>query len=95
VAREINVLSSFHHPNIIRLVGFCLPLELPSALSPPPPPQAAAAAAAAASAATGSSMCLVYEYASRGGLHKVLQDDAKAEQLVALACGWRWEWPRA
>ena len=25
IKREITVLSAFHHPNIIRLVGYCLP----------------------------------------------------------------------
>jgi hypothetical protein len=59
VMREIQVLSSFNHPNIIRLVGYSLPTEEQCRDSNVSPTHA----------------CLVYDFASRGGLHKVLQDD--------------------
>ena len=63
VRREINVLRSFHHPNIIRLLGFSMPLER--------------------AAAQGSdTLCLLYEYAARGGLDKMLKDDSSARLLT-------------
>ena len=63
VRREINVLRSFHHPNIIRLLGFSMPLER--------------------AAAQGSdTLCLLYEYAARGGLDKMLKDDGSARLLT-------------
>ena len=63
VRREINVLRSFHHPNIIRLLGFSMPLER--------------------AAAQGSdTLCLLYEYAARGGLDKVLKNDVSARLLT-------------
>ncbi len=57
VSREINILSSFNHPNIIRLLGYTLPQGF-------------------------NKICLVYEYASRGGLHTVLKDDTQASELA-------------
>ena len=62
VRREINVLRSFHHPNIIRLLGFSMPLER-------------------AAAQGRDTLCLLYEYAARGGLDKVLKNDVSARLL--------------
>jgi len=63
--REIQVLGSFVHPNIIRLVGYSLPTKEQCRDSNVRPTHA----------------CLVYEFASRGGLHKTLQDDGAAAEL--------------
>ena len=63
VRREINVLRSFHHPNIIRLFGFSMPLDR-------------------AAAQDSDTLCLVYEYAARGGLDKMLRDDVSARLLT-------------
>lgn len=65
IQREINVLSAFHHPNIIRLIGYCLP-----------PTQELRA-----SEQKMTELCLVYELASLGDLSSVLRDDEKASQL--------------
>jgi serine/threonine protein kinase len=63
VRREINVLRSFHHPNIIRLLGFSMPLDR--------------------TAAQGcDTLCLLYEYAARGSLDKMLKDDSSALLLT-------------
>ena len=76
VAREINILSSFRHPNIIRLIGYCLPSEQERNIS------------ARAGTGTGSGdgglskTSLVYEYACRGGLHKVLAEESSAAELT-------------
>ena len=66
IQREINVLSSFHHDNIVRLVGYCLPPteEL------------------RASEQKMKELCLLYELASLGGLNTVLKDDCKACELL-------------
>jgi serine/threonine protein kinase len=66
VLREIRVLSSFNHPNIIRLVGYSLPSE----------EQCRDRDGGAKHAS------LVYECADRGGLHKMLQNDATAVELT-------------
>ena len=63
VRREINVLRSFHHPNIIRLFGYSMPLDR-------------------AAAQASDTLCLVYEYAARGGLDKILRDDGSARLLT-------------
>jgi serine/threonine protein kinase len=63
VRREINVLHSFHHPNIIRLLGYSMPLDR-------------------AAAQASDTLCLVYEYAARGGLDKLLRDDGSARLLT-------------
>jgi len=60
--REINVLRSFHHPHIIQLLGFSMPLD-------------------SAAAQSSDTLCLVYEYAARGGLDKMLRDDTSARLL--------------
>jgi serine/threonine protein kinase len=53
---------SFHHPNIIRLLGFSMPLDR--------------------AAAQGSdTLCLLYEYAVRGSVDKMLKDDCSARLL--------------
>jgi serine/threonine protein kinase len=57
------VLRSFHHPNIIRLLGFSMPLER-------------------ASAQGSDTLCLLYEYAARGGVDKMLKDDGSARLLT-------------
>jgi serine/threonine protein kinase len=63
VRREINVLRSFHHPHIIRLLGFSMPLDR--------------------AAAQGSdTLCLLYEYAARGSVDKMLKDDCSARMLT-------------
>mmetsp|Transcript_9156 Transcript_9156/g.13804 ORF Transcript_9156/g.13804 Transcript_9156/m.13804 type:complete len:890 (-) Transcript_9156:83-2752(-) len=62
-SREINILSTFNHPNIIRLLGYTLP------------------AVDVLPAQGLNNICLVYEYASRGGLHNVLKDDTQASEL--------------
>ena len=67
VAREINVLSSFNHPNIIRLMGYSLPTAEQRRLD---------------DIGSVKNTCLVYEYATHGGLHKVLQDPAQAAELT-------------
>ncbi len=63
VRREINVLRSFHHPHIIRLLGYSMPLDR-------------------AAAQASDTLCLVYEYAARGGLDKILRDDGSARLLT-------------
>ena len=63
VRREINVLRSFHHPHIIRLLGYSMPLDR-------------------AAAQASDTLCLVYEYAARGGLDKLLRDDVSARLLT-------------
>ena len=62
IQREINVLSSFRHANIIRLVAYCLP-----------PVQELRA-----SGQRIKELCLVYELAHLGGLNGLLEDDDKA-----------------
>ena len=63
VRREINVLRSFHHPNIIRLLGFSMPLDR-------------------ATAQSCDTLCLLYEYAARGSVDKMLKDDSSARLLT-------------
>ena len=63
VRREINVLRSFHHPHIIRLLGYSMPLDR-------------------AAAQASDTLCLVYEYAARGGLDKMLRKDVSARLLT-------------
>ena len=63
VRREINVLRSFHHPHIIRLLGYSMPLDR-------------------AAAQRSDTLCLVYEYAARGSLDKMLRDDVSARLLT-------------
>ncbi len=63
VRREINVLRSFHHPHIIRLLGYSMPVDR-------------------AAAQRSDTLCLVYEYAARGGLDKMLRDDVSARLLT-------------
>ena len=63
VRREINVLRSFRHPNIIRLLGFSMPLDH-------------------AAAQGSNTMCLLYEYAARGSVDKILKDDGSAQLLT-------------
>jgi serine/threonine protein kinase len=63
VRREINVLRSFQHPHIIRLLGYSMPVDR-------------------AAAQRSDTMCLVYEYAARGGLDKMLRDDVSARLLT-------------
>jgi serine/threonine protein kinase len=66
IQREINVLSAFHHPNIIRLIGYCLPpIE-----------------EVRASEQRMKELCLVYELAPLGGLNAVLKNDELASQLT-------------
>lgn len=66
IQREINVLSAFHHPNIIRLIGYCLPpIEV-----------------VRASEQRMKELCLVYELAPLGGLNAVLKNDEIASQLT-------------
>lgn len=65
IQREVNVLSAFHHPNIIRLIGYCLPPNQELRISEQ----------------KMTELCLVYELASLGDLSSVLRDDVKAFQL--------------
>ena len=66
IKREINVLSSFHHQNIIRLVAYCLPptQELKN------------------SEQRMKELCLVYELAPLGGLNALLKNDSKASMML-------------
>ena len=66
IRREINVLTSFRHANIVRLVGYCLPPtgEL------------------RASEQRMKELCLVYELAPLGGLNALLRDDDRASELL-------------
>ena len=66
IKREINVLSSFRHPNIIRLVGYCLP-----------PTQGWKN-----SEQRMKELCLVYELAPLGGLNALLKNDSKASMML-------------
>ena len=66
IQREINVLSTFRHANIIRLVGYCLP-----------PVQELRA-----SGQRMKELCLVYELAPLGGLNGLLKDDHKASMML-------------
>ena len=66
IQREINVLSSFRHANIIRLVAYCLP-----------PVQELRA-----SGQRMKELCLVYELAPLGGLNGLLKDDHKASMML-------------
>jgi serine/threonine protein kinase len=65
IQREINVLSAFHHPNIIRLIGYCLP----------------PVEDLRASERKMKELCLVYELAPLGGMNTVLRNDEIASQL--------------
>ena len=66
IQREINVLSSFRHTNIICLVGYCLP-----------PAQELRACGQRM-----KELCLVYELAPLGGLNGLLKDDHKASMML-------------
>ena len=63
--REKNEVTSFHHANIIRLVGYYMPPT--EKLS--------------ASEQSTRELCLVFEYAPFGGLNSVLMDSDKAARL--------------
>ena len=66
IQREIKVLSSFHHENVIRLVAYCLPSyeELKN------------------SKHKLKELCLVYVLAPLGGLNAILRDTKKRTELV-------------
>ena len=66
IQREINVLRSFRHANIIRLIGYCLP-----------PVQELRA-----SGQRMKELCLVYELAPLGGLNGLLKDDYMASMML-------------
>ncbi len=69
VKREINLLTSFHHPNIIKLLGYSIPemvtLKTKSEV-----------------AALTNGVYLVYELSSHGSLDKLLSDDTLAGKLT-------------
>ena len=66
IQREINVLRSFRHANIICLIGYCLP-----------PVQELRA-----SGQRMKELCLVHELAPLGGLNGLLKDDDKASMML-------------
>ena len=66
IKREINVLSSFHHQNIIRLVAYCLPPTQELKVSEQ----------------RMKELCLVYELAPLGGLNALLKNDSKASMML-------------
>lgn len=72
--REIRVLENFKHPNIIRMLGYCLPND-------------ALDSAVGIKSSSGHEfqsmrrLCLVYELAVQGGLDSHLRVDEKAASL--------------
>ena len=80
--REVNVLSAFKHPHIVRLIGYSVPDD---ALY-------SAGGSDGAVSPSSSDFCLVYEFLACGDLSYHLLDDGRAAMVsgamrIRIACG--------
>ena len=75
---EIQVLSKFRHPNIIRLEGYCIPNSAIAVVSSDGSDDAGGSKK---KRKVEQQLCLIYEFAAQGSLDTHLKDDTKAAAL--------------